>query len=342
MNWHDTFDSGGAAPAGSTRVFGLPCSRDEAGVVLLPVPFDATTSYGVGTSAGPEAIRAASLQLDLEDSWMGPVWKRGVFMEDAPEGMEQSSAEARSLAEAIIERGKADGSDADSIAKIDAAGHKVRETVNTWAAEALKAGKTPGLVGGEHSVSLGAIEACAATGELGVLQIDAHMDFRVAYQGFKYSHASVMYNVLESCPAVTRMAQVGIRDHSAEEDAYACSHEDRVRVHKMSAMAERLFSGETWKTQCARIIADLPERVYVSFDIDGLDPALCPNTGTPVAGGLSYNQIGLLLRELRDSGRTVIGFDLVEVAPGSDGDEWDANVGARVLYMLCGLTRAQI
>ena len=85
----------------------------------------------------------------------------------------------------------------------------------------------------------------------------------------------------------------------------------------------------------ARIIESLPNWVYVSFDIDGLDPLLCPSTGTPVPGGLSFNEAAILLKRVVDSGVTIVGFDLNEVAPGPDGDEWDANVGARMLYKLC-------
>jgi agmatinase len=98
----------------------------------------------------------------------------------------------------------------------------------------------------------------------------------------------------------------------------------------------RRLGGETWATQCARIVADLPRAVYLSFDIDGLDPTLCPNTGTPVPGGLTFHQATYLIAEVVRSGRRIVGFDLNEVAPGPDGDEWDANVGMRVLYKMIG------
>jgi agmatinase len=101
-------------------------------------------------------------------------------------------------------------------------------------------------------------------------------------------------------------------------------------------MKQASFSGETWAQRVAKIVADLPEKVYLSFDIDGLDPKLCPNTGTPVAGGLEAEQVLFLVEAVIDSGRTIIGLDLNEVAPGSEGD-WDANVGARMLYRLCNL-----
>ena len=104
------------------------------------------------------------------------------------------------------------------------------------------------------------------------------------------------------------------------------------------ALADARFSGETWGQQCARIVAALPQEVYVSFDIDGLDPALCPNTGTKVPGGLSFPMACALLKTLVGSGRRLVGFDLTEVAPSKDGSEWDENVGARLLYKLCGHT----
>ena len=94
-----------------------------------------------------------------------------------------------------------------------------------------------------------------------------------------------------------------------------------------------LFEGRTWDSICREMIQELPDKVYISFDIDGLDPKLCPNTGTPVPGGFSFQQAMYLIRKVVESGREIIGFDLCEVAPGDEGD-WDANVGARVLYRL--------
>jgi agmatinase len=102
-------------------------------------------------------------------------------------------------------------------------------------------------------------------------------------------------------------------------------------------MASKAFEGTTWAQQCQEIIAHLPEKVYISFDIDGLAADNCPATGTPVPGGLSFNQALYLLEKVVASGRKIVGFDLVEVAPADKQDEWDANVGARMLYKLCGL-----
>jgi agmatinase len=131
--------------------------------------------------------------------------------------------------------------------------------------------------------------------------------------------------------------QVGIRDFCEEEKNVALAHEDRVHVFANGAMQQARFKGKTWHQQCEEIIAKLPEKVHISFDIDGLDPTLCPNTGTPVPGGLWFDEATYLLSMLKEKGKKVIGFDLVEVAPGTD--DWNGNVGARMLFHLCGVLK---
>jgi agmatinase len=193
------------------------------------------------------------------------------------------------------------------------------------------------VLGGDHSVPYGAIARMAETyADFGVLHVDAHSDLREAYEGFEWSHASIMFNVVRKIPHVTRLVQVGIRDFAKGEVDFVATSAGRVRVHYDAQLAERGFAGESWRDICDSIVGELPDRVYVSFDIDGLDPKLCPSTGTPVPGGLSFQQAAYLVKRLVESGRTIIGFDLNEVVPGPDGDEWDANVGARMLYKLCG------
>lgn len=130
--------------------------------------------------------------------------------------------------------------------------------------------------------------------------------------------------------------QVGIRDYCDEEVALAES-EERVVQFSDHSLATAKFEGTTWAAQCEKIVSSLPQRVYVSFDIDGLSPDNCPHTGTPVPGGLGFNKAVYLLDSVVRSGRRIVGFDLVEVAPSGEGDEWDANVGARMLFKLCGL-----
>jgi len=332
------FDPDAAGDPGS-GIFGIPATRQQARVILLPVPFDATTSYGNGTAAGPDAIYDASMQVDLYDRRLGRVYERGIFMEPADERIAALSEASRALALPIIEQGGAGPSDAKAIASVNAAGEEVNRFTYEHTKSILDEGKVPGLVGGDHSTPFGAIRACAEhAGNLGILHIDAHMDFRPAYEGFTWSHASIMFNVLTRVPQVAKIVQVGIRDFSEGEMDFGIEQGKRVRTFYDDAWAEELAAGgTTLSSLIQQAIAELPDSVYISFDIDGFDPALCPHTGTPVPGGLSFNQATLLLDALKQSGKRTIGFDLVEVCPGPEGDEWDANVGARLLYKLCGL-----
>jgi agmatinase len=182
---------------------------------------------------------------------------------------------------------------------------------------------------------LGAIRACArARGPFGILQLDAHADLRRAYEGFDYSHASIMDNVLREVPGVTRLVQVAVRDLCEEEHHRARTQRDRVQTFFDATLAEARFGGTPWGRLAQDIVLSLPQQVWFSFDIDGLDPALCPGTGTPVPGGLGFQEVCYLIRSVARSGRQIVGFDLCEVAPRAQGDEWDANVGARLLYKM--------
>jgi len=335
------FDPDAAARPGS-GIFGLPFTREEARLILIPVPFDATTSYGGGASGGPEAILRASAQVDLFDHHFGRVYGQGIFMEDIHEGIEWLSRRARAVAAPLIEAGGADLEDADDVAalaEVCRASERVNQFVYERTTIALQEKKLPGIVGGDHATPFGAIRACAehAASDFGILQIDAHMDLRPAFEGFTWSHASIMWNVLQHLPQVGKLVQVGIRDYSEGELDVMRQSKGRVVTHFDADWYTRLMSGERLKDLCKEAIEALPGKVYISFDIDGLDPALCPNTGTPVPGGFSFLAATMLLVTLRESGRTIVGFDLNEVSPDPSGNsEWDANVGARMLYKLCG------
>ncbi len=298
------------AAAASDSFFGLPEHLDAA-VQIIPVPFEGTVSYGGGTAGGPAAMRRASLQVDLLDQHFGDVWKAGLHEQRA---VEASDTDADVAAEAILA--------------------EVRDRVRAC----LDAGQIPSVLGGEHSVSLGAIEAAAASvPSLGVIQVDAHMDLRDAYEGHRFSHASVMRNAAERCPTLTRLVQIGVRDFCQEEIEFARASQGRVSAVFDADLWDLADGGGSVRRFFDEVLTGMPEHLYVSFDIDGLDPSLCPNTGTPVPGGHSFNQACALLRAIAESGRRVIAFDLVEVAPGPDPeDEWDANVGARLLYKLAG------
>lgn len=338
------FDPDAAATPGS-GIFGLPCGRATSRVVLLSAPYDATTSYRPGTAGGPSAILQASHQVDLHDGRYGAIHKQGIWLDDESGSVDEIrslSVRASVRSRGIVERGGATEEDRADLDDVDATGARVEEIVRGFASAAMREQKVPGVLGGEHAVSLGAIRASAESGEVGVLQVDAHMDFRESYEGFRWSHASVMHNVMTTTPGVSVIVQVGIRDFGAAEAAFGRSLGERCRTHFDDDWKDRVASGERYLDLCRRAIDALPGRVHVSFDIDGLDPSLCPHTGTPVPGGLSFHEAATLLHAVRESGRRIVGFDLVEVAPGPDPAEpdWDANVGARLLYKLCGAAGA--
>src|SRR5262249_14983889 len=148
--------------------------------------------------------------------------------------------------------------------------------------------KIVGVVGGDHSVSFGAIRAASERWrELGILHVDAHADLREAYEGFTWSHASILYNVHERIPHLGNIVQVGIRDFGVAE-ANRIEAWGNVTAFTDHEIAWELGSGESWMRIAARAVRPLPENVWVTFDVDGLDPSLCPRTGTPVPGGLSW------------------------------------------------------
>lgn len=334
----------GMPPRADAGFLGARLDPDEAALVLLPVPWEATTSYGGGTREGPSSIITASHQLDLEDPAFGTPYLAGIAFRPQDEAILSLDREARQSALQVIAKLEEGGQAPEAQAIVNAAGAKLNDWVYSAAAKELDAGRRVAVVGGDHASPYGLIRALAERHDegFGILHIDAHLDLRAAYEGFEWSHASIMHNVMERLPRVGPLVQVAIRDYSRDERLYAESLGDRGRCFFNSELFRLKADGLPFGRIAGRIIDALPQRVYVSFDIDGLDPANCPSTGTPVPGGLSFDEAAYLLQALASSGREIIGFDLCEVAPGEAGDEWDANVGARVLYKLCGaLLRSQ-
>lgn len=327
----------------SNNVFGLPFKESEAQLTLLPVPWEVTISYRDGTSRGPENIYEASMQVDLYDPDVPDGWKKGFYMMPIDKNIRKKSDYLRQCAELIISHLIDGGVVAqneqlsEKLAEVNKGGDMLTNWVHEMTATQLKQGKKVGLVGGDHSTPLGFIKALGEQhADFGILQVDAHADLREAYEGFTYSHASIMYNVLNMVPQVKKLVQVGIRDYCDEELILIQQQPDRIRTYFDKDIKERQFEGDTWKKICQEIIEELPQKVYISFDIDGLDPKLCPNTGTPVPGGFELEQVFYLFKVLKQSGRELIGFDLNEVSCGQhSSDGIDSIVGARVLYKLC-------
>jgi len=329
------------------NIYGLPFTVEEADVVILPVPWEVTVSYSAGTASGPEAVYEASFQVDLYDPIVTDAWKRGIAMLPVSKKIKTQSNTLRKKAEKYIDmyaEGKTPEKNA-GMRKIQQEINKGSNELNAWVKKQvlkqLDQKKLVGLLGGDHSTPLGYIQALAERHEsFGILQIDAHADLRVAYEGFEFSHASIMYNALK-VPQVSTLTQVGIRDY-CEDEKQLIDVDKRIHTFFDDAIKHQQYEGKTWKDICKQIIKTLPDKIYLSIDIDGLDPKLCPNTGTPVPGGFEFEQVIYLLHEVVKSGKQIIGFDINEIAPGKD--EWDANVGARLLYRvsnLCLLSHAQ-
>jgi agmatinase len=322
-------------------MYGLPFTLEECETVLVPVPWEVTVSYGGGTINGPRAILDASYQVDLYDPVVREAWKLGIGMDEINEEIKSKSLSLRQTAERYIDA-LANGADENNSDLRSKAADIQKECMwmNAWVKNRclhfMEQNKTVGLVGGDHSTPLGMMQALAEKFDsFCVLQIDAHADLRHAYEGFEFSHASIMYNALK-IKQVEKLVQVGIRDYCEEELILINSSQGRIKTFFDRDIKHAQFSGDSWDRICNRIVGDLPQNIYLSFDIDGLDPKLCPNTGTPVAGGFEVEQVLFLLEKIAKSGRKFIGFDLNEVTPAQDND-WDANVASRLLYRICNL-----
>lgn len=326
----------------NNNIFGLPFSEDESKLVILPVPWEVTVSYGAGTARAAEHVFKASLQVDLFDPDMIDGWKQGFYMKPYDKKVLLKSDYLRKEAELYIdyishgEEVQVNKFMCKSLKDINEGSKFMNDWVYQQTKELLDRGKLVGLLGGDHSTPLGYFKAQAEKhGDFGILQIDAHHDLRIGYEGFTYSHASIMYNALNEIPQLKKIVQVGIRDFSEGEFEYVKQHSDRVTAFYDQTIKERMYEGESWKNIVDEIIAGLPEKVHISFDIDGLDPKLCPGTGTPVAGGFETEQVMYLFKKLVASGKQLIGFDLVEIGLGET--DWNANVGARLLFRMCNL-----
>ena len=327
----------------NNNIFGLPTNEDDARLIILPVPWEVTVSYGAGTARSPEAILKASLQVDLFDPEFPDTWKQGYYMRPTDRKVLMKSDYLRKEAELYIDY----ISKGDEVAANQFMTKTLKEVnegsifLNNWVYEQTKVllekGKLVGLLGGDHSTPLGFFKAIGERhGDFGILQIDAHFDLREAYEGFNYSHASIMYNALKEIPQLKKLVPVGIRDFGSDEWEYVKNNNSRIITYFDKEIRNRQYEGESWKQIAEEIVSKLPEKVFISFDIDGLDRKLCPFTGTPVPGGFELEQVFYLFTQLLKSGKTIVGFDLNEVGIGGDTD-WDANVGARVLYKLCNL-----
>lgn len=331
-----------AAATKDSGIFGLPFTSEECEIIIIPVPWEVTVSYGSGTINGPAAIKDASYQVDLCQHDFPDLWEKGIYMDTIPEEIIALNDQIRHEANTII-TALENNEDTESSPALKVSYNVVNQgcmVMNQWVKDRSSywksKGKKVGLIGGDHSTPLGYLQLQGDNhDDFGLLVIDAHMDLRNAYEGFTYSHASIFFNALKEIPQISKLVEVGIRDYCHEEKEFVLANDNRISVHFDREVRRLQYKGKTWDEICRGIINELPDKVYVSVDIDGLDSKLCPNTGTPVPGGLQYEELIHLLNVLKESNKTIIGFDLCEVSPGED--DWDGNVGARLLFHLCGI-----
>ena len=263
------------------------CRLEDSHIVVIPVPYDGTSTWVKGADKGPAAIIDASAHMELYDiETDSQVFLRGIYTDKPAEGF-------------------------DSPEEMSAAVEKV---VSAW----IEKGKFPVLIGGEHSVSIGSIQAQADFQEdLTVLQLDAHTDLRDEYEGSKFNHACVMAQARRHCPIV----QVGIRSMDAAE--HSTIEPERV------FFARDIYDNRTW---IDRAVAALSEKVYITIDLDVFDPAIMPSTGTPEPGGLGWYDVNALLKAVAAQ-RTITGFDVVELCPNEQNKAPDF-LAAKLIYKL--------
>ncbi len=314
-------------------IFGLPFQEEESKLVLVPVPWEATVSYRGGTAEGPKAILDASQQIDLYDPLFPNGWKNGIAMMDIPTSILYNNKYTREktlkyfdkYAEGEIDKSLQEDINNDCL--------DLKNYVKEVTEKLLNEDKIVGIVGGDHSVPLGYLESLSLKyNDFGILHIDAHADLRDAYEGLAYSHASIFFNALK-IKNISKLVQIGIRDFCEQEHSLIEKEKERISFFSDYQIKKSIFEGGSLKEKFSEIINCLPSNVYISLDIDGLIQYLSPNTGTPVVGGFTIEELVFLFEEILASNRKIIGFDLSEVAPGSD--QWDGNVGARILYKLC-------
>lgn len=273
---------------------------EDADVLVLPLPYEGTVSYGHGTAQGPAAILRASTQVELYDREFGceAVFDYGVHTLP-PLAPDHSGPEA-------------------TVNRIEAA-----------VADLARTGKLVVGLGGEHSVSVGFGRGLRqALGDFVMVQIDAHADLRDEYEGTPYSHACVARRLNDIAPII----QFGIRSISQEEADYIAANRDRLTVY----FAEDVHTGDSHLVKLAEAVRGRP--VYLTVDVDGFDPALIPATGTPEPDGLSWRQVVDIARVVAREGR-VIGFDVVELAPAS-GLHGSDFITAKLVYKIMNLVMA--
>ena len=318
--------------------FGDVTAPESADVVVVSVPWSVTSDFGRGATYTPDAIIDVSLGKELYDATTGLTAEGRIATAEIDYNIQESSEQLGREAERIMRiAGDGEGVVSEYVSrKLEnvnegfAEMHRsIYKQVRHWAAK----GKRVAVIGGDHSVAYGAIKALAESNKsLGVLFIDAHADFGGANEIFNYSHRSIARDIVDGVPSVERLVQVGVRDIDREE-ADAIRANEKVDVFFAEELAARRFEGCSWGDLCREVVAKLPQKVYISLDIDALKIEFCSNTNMPTPGGMTFDEVVYLVRCVVESGREIVGFDISEVVT-SLNDKMDAIVAARLLAKL--------
>lgn len=320
----------------NSGIFGLITDYSSSKLAILPVPWDATSSGITGSNRAPKAIFEASKQTEMLIPELGNFFEKGIFMMEIDKSIELLNSKASKYSKKVIDSaGLLENSQLKRAADfVNNSSEQINDFVYDNTSKIIRDNKIAAVVGGEHSVSLGSIRSHAENyANLSVLQFDAHHDLRDSFESLKYSHGSVMFNVIEEVN-ISKLVQVGIRAISPDENQTA-NNSRKIMVHSMQQIQDSIFNGEAWSNYCDNIVGQLTDNVYISFDIDGLEITYCPNTGTPVPGGMDYNAAIFLIKRVIDSGKKIVGFDLVEVNSVAEHDI-NSTTAANLLYYLCG------
>ncbi|MGA0242346.1 MAG: arginase family protein [Candidatus Marinamargulisbacteria bacterium] len=305
--------------------------------VVYSVPWDVTTTFGVGTASAPLAIQAVYHQLDDSHPFQSaaPVIEFCSVNPTILQFQDIWAPVSRPII-AALNRGDTLTPDQDLQRQgINQASIQLQETVFLDTLLRIRRAEPLLLCGGEHGVGVGYVQALSSVyPSISVLHIDAHLDARPNYFGYTHSHASVMTHYADT-PSVKHITSVGIRDYDPSEPLFMHEHSVGSDIFYDYEMHHQLFSGDSWASIVHDILDTLKHPVFISLDVDGLMPSLCPNTGTPVPGGLNYNQLVYLFEQLSRQ-KSVIGAELVEVNSPS-GTVYDATVGARLIQLMAGI-----
>lgn len=323
------------------KPFGLPHNAEQAKMHVIQIESAITVSGSEGAELGPVGLLEGSAQIELYNRmYPRSAYIPGMYLLPSEPLIIENHTEGREAFRALLEiydKGDSISDDENEIAillkKIDDCSVVLNNWVIKMTQEALRDGKIPAFLGGCHGSMYGGIKASAEYHEEETLfQFDAHKDLRKAFEGAQFSHASIMYNILENVPQIKKLISVGIRSYGLDETDYVDSHPDRIKIFYDSDLRKILDEGKSWSEYLVPMMVERIEtkKVHLTFDIDVFDPSLCPSTGTPVPGGLSMWQAKTLINEIARK-KEIVSFDLNEVVPKT---RVDMLTGAEIWYHL--------